>query len=214
MLGIPMWCAPTVDTAVRFYRDVAEACPSMAICVYANPQAFRFDFPRPFWRQVAEIGQVVSAKYVGVGMLLVDLELSRRRIRLLPIDIDYYGAARMDPEFCTGFWSSGAVCGPRVATALRDTVATAKANGDWAAAKALSDALNRATAPLFPNGSFEEFSRFNIALEKARMDAAGWMRAGPPRPPYHVVPEAYLESARLSGKLWVEIEAGIAAAAG
>jgi hypothetical protein len=25
---------------------------------------------------------------------------SRRRIRLLPIDFDYYAGARMDPEFC------------------------------------------------------------------------------------------------------------------
>ncbi len=214
MLGLPMWCASTVDGAVRFYRDVAEGCPSMAICVYANPQAFRFEFPRPFWRQVADIGQVVTAKYIGVGMLLTDIEMVRRRIRLLPIDIDYYAAARLDPEFCTAFWSSGAVCGPRVATTLRDTVAGAKASGDWTAAKALSDAMNRSIASLFPNGSFEEFSRFNIGLEKARMDAAGWMRAGPPRPPYHIIPEPYLEAARRSGRLWAEIEAGLDAGVG
>lgn len=44
----------------------------------------------------------------------------------------------------------------------------------------------------FPPGSFEEFSMDNIPLEKARMDAAGWMKAGPCRPPYHVVPAPYV----------------------
>jgi len=210
MLGLPMWCALTLEGAVQFYRDVAEACPKVPICVYANPQAFRFDFGRMFWRQVAEIEQVVAAKYIGIGNFLNDIEMTQRRVRLLPIDADYYAGARMAPEYCNAFWTSGAVCGPRVVTTLRDSVAAAKANGDWTQAKALSDAVNASLAPLFPNGSFEEFSRFNIGLEKARMDAAGWMRAGAPRPPYHKIPEPYLESARRSGRLWAEIETGLA----
>jgi trans-o-hydroxybenzylidenepyruvate hydratase-aldolase len=45
MVGLPMWCSADVPTAVQFYRDLAENCPDVAICVYANPQAFRFSFP-------------------------------------------------------------------------------------------------------------------------------------------------------------------------
>ena len=48
MLGPPMWCYPDLPTAIRFYQDVAEACPDMPICVYANPEAFKFEFPRAF----------------------------------------------------------------------------------------------------------------------------------------------------------------------
>ncbi|HUD94552.1 dihydrodipicolinate synthase family protein, partial [Sphingobium sp.] len=73
MLGVPMWCAPSVDVAVQFYKDVAEAVPDINIAIYANPEAFKFDFPRHFWGQVAEIPQVVTAKYIGVGTLLPDL---------------------------------------------------------------------------------------------------------------------------------------------
>src|SRR3546814_20790841 len=78
MLGIPMWCAPALDVSVQFYRDVAEAVPEMNIAIYANPEAFKFDFPRAFWAQVAEIPQVVTAKYIGVGTLLADLAAVKR----------------------------------------------------------------------------------------------------------------------------------------
>ncbi|MEW5420649.1 aldolase [Amorphus sp. 3PC139-8] len=206
MLGPPMWCAPDVPTVVQFYRNVADACPDTAICVYANPEAFKFDFPRPFWAQVAEIPQVVSAKYLGIGALHIDLELTQRRIRFLPLDVDYYAAARIDPQFCTAFWTSGAVCGPAPALQLRDLVAKAAQGGDWEAPKALTNEIAATYRTLFPNGSFREFSSYNIGLEKARMNAAGWMNAGPCRPPYHLVPSAYLEGAVTSGRRWADLD--------
>ncbi|MBA2689902.1 MAG: dihydrodipicolinate synthase family protein, partial [Burkholderiales bacterium] len=101
MLGLPMWCAADTAVAVGFYRDVAAACPDMAICVYANPEAFKFDYPAAFWAQLADLPQIISAKYLGLGTLLRDIAASRRRIRFMPVNTDYYGAARMEPEFCT-----------------------------------------------------------------------------------------------------------------
>jgi trans-o-hydroxybenzylidenepyruvate hydratase-aldolase len=205
MLGLPMWQIADVPTAVQFFRSVAEACPEMAICVYANSETFKFDFPRQFWAQVCEIPQVITAKYLGIGSLVPDLNLSKRKIRFLPIDADYYAAARIDPDFCTAFWTSGAVCGPAPVLRLRDEIAKAKKSADWTQARMVSEAISRTYATLFPNGSFKDFSTYNIGLEKARMNAAGWMCAGPCRPPYHLVPEAYLEGARLSGTRWAEL---------
>ena len=205
MLGLPMWCAMSLPGAVQFYRDVAEACPQTAIAIYANPEAFRFDFPPPFWAQVASIPQVITCKYVGVANLLVNLSLTHGKIRFLPIDFDYYGAARMDPELCTAFWTSGAVCGPNVPIQLRDEVVAAKKSGDWSKAKWISDEMAKTAASLFPPGGFKEFSMYNIAIEKERMNAAGWMKAGPFRAPYYVVPAPYLEGARNSGKMWAEL---------
>lgn len=204
MLGVPMWCAPSIEVAVQFYRDVAEAVPEMAIAIYANPEAFKFDFPRPFWAQVAEIPQVVTAKYIGVGTLMGDLAAIKGRIKLLPLDFEYYAAARID-DSVDAFWSSGAVCDPLVTTTLRDLVAEARRSGDWSAARALQARLGPTAAPLFPHGSFKTFSMYNIGLEKARMDAGGWMKAGPVRPPYHLVPEEYLQGARKSGEMWAAL---------
>lgn len=205
MLGVPMWCSPSVDVAVQFYKDVAEAVPEMNIAVYANPEAFKFDFPRAFWAQVANIRQIVTAKYLGIGALTMDLALTKGKIKLLPLDMDYYAAARIEPEFVDAFWSSGAVCGPSVSTHLRDLVAKAKVTGDWSEAKVFSGRLGLTLKSLFPNGSFKEFSTYNIGLEKERMNAAGWMKAGPLRPPYHIVPEQFLDGARVSGRMWADL---------
>jgi trans-o-hydroxybenzylidenepyruvate hydratase-aldolase len=210
MLGVPMWCAPSIDTAVQFYKDVAEACPNIAICIYANPEAFKFSFPHPFWAKVASIPQVIAAKYIGVAGLLQNIELTKHRVRLLPLETDYYAAARIDPEFCTAFWSSGALCGPRVSIALRDEVAKARRTGDWSAAKRLSGEVNWANATVFPHGSFAEFSMYNIGIVKERVNAAGWIKAGPARPPYHVMPDDVREGARIAGQRWAELEKKLA----
>ncbi|PWJ76353.1 trans-o-hydroxybenzylidenepyruvate hydratase-aldolase [Pseudaminobacter salicylatoxidans] len=207
MLGLPMWCTPDVPTAVQFYRDVASSCPDVAICAYANPEAFKFEFPRAFWAQIAEIPQIVSAKYMSTAALYTDINLTKRRIRLMPLDVDYYAAARIDPEACTAFWTSGAVCGPSPVIQLRDLVADAHRTGDWSKAKALTDRIAFTYRTLFPNGSFREFSVYNIGIEKARMDAAGWMTAGLCRPPYHVVPEQILAGGRESGLQWAKLAA-------
>ncbi len=207
MLGPPMWCQADIPTAVQFYNDVAEACPDVAICVYANPEAFKFDFPRPFWAQVARIPQVVSSKYLGIANIVADLRLTQGRIRFLPTDTNYYATARIDPENCTAFWTGGAACGPAPIIRLRDKVKKAKTTGDWRAAKEVADAISAANATLFPKGSFAEFSKYNVGLEKARMDEAGWMVAGPARPPYHLVPTDYLEGARQAGRAWAKLHA-------
>jgi trans-o-hydroxybenzylidenepyruvate hydratase-aldolase len=204
MVGLPMWVRADLPTAVRFYQDVAEACPDLPICVYANADAFKFEFSRSFWAQVDRIPQVICAKYLGIGQLGLDLQLTES-ITFLPNEGDYYAAARIDPERCTGFWSSGALCGPATALRLRDEVEAAKRSGDWRGAKAVADAIHDADRGFFPNGSFADFSTYNIGLEKERMNAAGWMSAGPARPPYHLVPEEYLAGARASGRAWADL---------
>ena len=206
MIGPPMWSQIDVAGAVQFYRDVAEAAPEMAICVYNNPWVFKFGFPPPFWAQVAQIPQVVCSKYAGVGQLAIILSLVQGRIRLMPLDADYYAAARIDPEACTAFWASGAACGPAPVIELRERVMKAKASGDWSAAKQLSGELMATYMHLIPRGDFNEFSLYNIQLEKKRMDAAGWMKAGPNRPPYTFTPPPYLEGAAKAGQMWADLQ--------
>jgi trans-o-hydroxybenzylidenepyruvate hydratase-aldolase len=204
MLGPPMWCAADLPTAIEFYRNIAEACPDTAICVYANPEAFKFTFPRPFWAAVASIRQVVCCKYLNIAQLNTDLKLAPS-IRFLPVEADYLPAARMAPDDIKAFWSSGALCGPLPTMRLRDEVIRAKQSNDWSQAKMIADNIAAADVGLFPKGEFAEFSKYNIGLEKERMNAAGWLNAGPPRPPYHLVPAEYLEGARRSGRAWKEL---------
>lgn len=211
MVGPPMWNTPDVATAARFYRDVAEAVPDTAICIYANPGVFKFDFPPPFWAQVSQIPQVVMAKTIFAGTYLRDQRASGGRIRLLPLDSEYYAAARMDPDSAVAFWSSGAACGPAPVVALRDLVAEAKRTGDWTASRELSDKINKAILPILVNGDMAQFHIHNVTLEKVRMDAAGWMVAGPNRPPHQEAPQLILDCARAGGEAWAELQREYAA---
>jgi trans-o-hydroxybenzylidenepyruvate hydratase-aldolase len=206
MLGPPMWNKPDVGTAVQFFKDVAEAVPEIAICVYANPFVFKFDFPPPFWAQVAAIPQVIMAKTASAGTYLRDLGASRGNIRLMPIDAEYYAAARLDPETAIAFWSSSASCGPAPVISLRDMVAEAKRSGDWSKAKVLTGKITAAIMPTIAMGDMNEFQMHNIALEKGRMDVAGWLKAGPHRPPHHVVPDRIKEFGRLGGEAWAALQ--------
>jgi trans-o-hydroxybenzylidenepyruvate hydratase-aldolase len=205
MLGLPMWVRCDEQNALRFYADVAAACPEIAICLYANPQAFKFDYPTSFWSAVSHIPQVVSAKYLSMARMGQDLEAVGGRIRLLPNEVEYRQAAQRFPEQATSFWSSAAVTGPATVLQLRDAVAAARRSGDWHAAEAIDRAIRDAEAGFFPNGDFAEFSKYNIALEKGRMDAAGWMRAGPTRAPYRDTPADYLAAAGRSGRAWAAL---------
>jgi trans-o-hydroxybenzylidenepyruvate hydratase-aldolase len=212
MLGLPMWCAADHRTAVRFFQDVAEACPDMAICIYANIAAFRFPFDSTFWAEVSKIPQVIMSKSGSIHTFAQDLAAVEGRARLLPIEAMYLPAAKAAPDQVTAFWSSGAACGPVLAVRLRDAVVRAKQSGDWAAAEELSDAIGKTVWPLIPGGNnFEEFNKYNIGLEKARIDAGGWMKAGPCRPPYLFVPEEYMGGAQFSGSAWAALDKELAA---
>lgn len=207
LLGLPMWCPADTAMAVNFYRDVAEACPNTTIFIYANTGAFRYMFPPPFWAEMAKIPQVKGVKYAaGANNRLVnDINASQGNIRFLVMDMEYYMSARIDPENTQAFWSSSAACGPVVATHLRDLVDSAKVSGDWSKAKEFSDRIAPSMATLFPRGQYSEFVKYNVGLEKERINAGGWMAAGPARPPHHLTPEEFLEGARKSGRIWADI---------
>lgn len=206
MVGPSMWNKPDVRMAAQFYADLAEAVPDAAICVYANPFVFKFDFPTPFWAEVAKIPQVVSAKVAGYASLLRDLSATENRISFMPLDAEYYGAARLAPNEVTAFWSSGASCGPAPIIALRDAVEDAKRTGDWDKAAAISGELSRATAPIIAYGDMNLFQTHNTALERGRMDVAGWMKVGPNRPPYHCIPPLIADYARQGGEMWRDLQ--------
>ncbi|GLR67478.1 hypothetical protein GCM10010909_21590 [Acidocella aquatica] len=206
MVGPGMWNKPDANMAAQFYRDLAEAVPEMPVCIYANSFVFKFDFPPPFWAQVAEIPQVICAKTASAATYLRDQKAAKGRIRLMPMDAEFYAAARLDPETAVAFWSSSASCGPAPAVALRELVAAAKVSGDWRAALALTDKMTTAVLPVICYGDWEMFQIHNTALEKGRMDAAGWMKAGPNRPPYQMVPERIKEFGRIAGESWAALQ--------
>lgn len=205
-LGRPMWLPLDDAGIVAYYRAVAEAVPNLAICVYDNPGAFKGKISSQAYRELSQIPQVVAAKHMGIGMVgkafVADLHAVAGRIRLLPLDDDWYYSARLFPDSVRACWSGDVACGPAPVIALKQAIL----QQDWERAGAISEAIEWALETLFPRGDFQEFLKYSIQIDKAKFSAAGFMRPGPSRPPYHNAPAAYLAGGTEVGRRWATLQ--------
>ena len=202
LLGLPMWQPCTTDMAVEFYGTISDAFPDFSIMVYANPNAFRFTFPVPFWKLVVDRAPtVMAAKYGNAGVYLPSLAVSKGRVNFLPIDAEAYAFARLSPETTTACWATAASMGPQPSIALMNALQAQ----DWDKAKAIAMDLAWASETFMPPGGPQEFASYNLQLEKIRFNASGYCKAGPIRPPYNVVPDSYVKNAEECGRRWAQL---------
>jgi dihydrodipicolinate synthase/N-acetylneuraminate lyase len=124
-------------------------------------------------------------------------------MRLLPVDRDWYTAWTLAPDDILACWSGSASCGPRAHVELARRIAA----GDRAGAAEIDAELAAASAGFLPGGDFARFARYNVQMEKARINAAGYIAAGPCRPPYLHLPDDYAEGARGSGLRFAALHA-------
>jgi dihydrodipicolinate synthase/N-acetylneuraminate lyase len=198
-LGRPMWSAMGPDAMIAFYRDLAEAFPDMAMVLYDNPEAFKGPIPPPVYGQLAALPQVIGVKYAAVTpKYRADMDAVGDDLRIMPMEPDWLAAQTLFGDRAAACWSSSALCGPEPALRLRDALAA----GDTDTARHITNRVEWTYEPFLARVNFPEFSKYNIPLEKLRFDEAGYVKAGPTRAPYHVVPEPYAEGARENGRRW------------
>jgi dihydrodipicolinate synthase/N-acetylneuraminate lyase len=215
LLGLPMWQPVSTEMAVAYYREAAAAFPDLAIMVYANKRAFRYTFPLEFWAALArEVAGVVAAKYSRPPDLEELLDRVEGEIQIVPNEMtvaDFYATS---PGTTTACWATAASMGPAAPVALMDALAAGEAGTVAAIAEELAWA-NEPVRPLLRDP--EIFASYNIQIEKARIDAAGYVKAGPCRSPYGHMPAEYAEQAVECGRRWADLHrkyAGRRAAAG
>lgn len=201
-LGRPMWVALDGRQIVDFHTAIAEALPGQSQIVYDNPSAFKGKIASETYGALSRIPQIVAAKHMGFTLMgdrfVADLKAVAGRIRLLALADDWVASARRFPDQVLACWSGDAACGPAPLLALRDAL---QAN-DWDSAQVVNDDIAYAIAPLFPDGDFEVFSRYNIQIDRAEFAAAGWITPGPCRPPYTTAPDNYLACGTETGTRW------------
>ncbi len=202
LLGMPMWQPLTTEGAVKYFAEVSETFPDFGIMVYANSRAFRHDFGVDFWQGIGKSAPtVMSSKFGGRNILKEVIAATHGRVNLVPNDGAALGFAEESLETTTACWS--ATMGPHPATAMMNAIAAR----DMVRAKEIADELHWAGEPIRPYvSSFEVFAQFNIQLEKVRMDAAGYVKAGAMRPPYNYMPEEMREAAMENGRRFAELE--------
>lgn len=199
LLGRPMWgnmVGPIMD---RFYRDVAEAVPELAIVVYDNTAAFGGIIPRSVYKTLVRIPQVVAVKYAGgasVGFRYHnDMAHTGTHFPLMPIETDWMPAWNLYGEELVGMaWSSTTACGPGPVLALRDALQQGRTeDAQW-----LTERLRWAHEPFLVGQDFMEFSKYNVPLEKIRVNEAGYIHVGKCRPPYteDLVPAKHVQDTK------------------
>jgi dihydrodipicolinate synthase/N-acetylneuraminate lyase len=203
LLGLPMWQPLTVDMAVAYFRGVAETFPRTAIMVYGNGRAFRFSFPPEFWSRVVDVAPtLVAAKYSRPQALLDALAASKGRVHFLPHDGAMSKFAELSPKTTTACWSTAASMGPEPVLAQM----RALLGNDTEAMKKIAVDLAWAREPIKELSTNPDlFATYNIQMEKIRIEAAGYCKAGPIRPPYNVMPDAYAECARENARRWRQL---------
>lgn len=197
LLGRPMWGNMVAPMMEKFYRDVAEAVPEIAQVVYDNTAAFGGIIPRSVYQTLVELPQVVAVKYAGgasVGFRYHnDMAWTQKNFPLMPIETDWFPAWEMYGEELVGMaWSSTTAMGPGPVLALRDALREGRTED----ARWLTERLRWAHEPFLVGQDFMEFAKYNVSLEKIRVNAAGYMNTGSSRVPYtdDMVPEEHVKT--------------------
>lgn len=203
LLGLPMWQPLTVDMAVEYYRGVSEELPRLAIMVYGNGRAFRFSFPPEFWSRVVDAAPtLMAAKYSRPKALLDSLAAAKGRVHFLPHDGTVSKFAELSPATTTACWSTAASMGPEPVLAQMRALLSRDAD----ALKAIAADLAWAREPIAEITSDPDlFATYNIQMEKIRIEAAGYCKAGPIRPPYNIMPEPYARCAQENARRWRQL---------
>jgi hypothetical protein len=120
-------------------------------------------------------------------------------VHFLPHDGGMSKFAELSPTTTTACWSTAASMGPEP---VLEQVRALLAN-DTAAMKKIAADLAWAREPIAPITSDAElFATYNIQVEKTRIAAAGYCKAGPLRPPYHIMPDVYREASYEHARRW------------
>ncbi len=203
LLGVPMWQPPTQEMALAHYKMVSEAVPSAAIVIYANPRAFRFEFPPSFFREIhKQVPNVIASKNSEIATYLQLLDATDHSVTFFPGYSGYLPFALLSPEDTRACWCHSIQ--PYPVLALIDAVN----RGDIARAKEIQKDITGRAIPRpanLPPPVRDNHGTFTLQSEKMTMNAAGYCKAGPIRPPYHAVPQAIKDAALDRGQNWKAI---------
>ena len=200
-LGRPMWMSLDGPAILRFYRDVADAFPGVPIVVYDNQFAFKAKIDTATYRELSRIPEIVATKHIGGPSMVCDLLAVEGRMAVLPVDSQWAAFARANPDEALACWSGNAADGPEPLVALAKAI-EAKS---FDTADAICERMAWAQAPMFPGGKLENFVDYNIPIAHARLEGSGFVKSGPPRPPYLFAPEGHIGGGRETGRRWASL---------
>ena len=204
-VGLPLWQTPTLENSVQFFADLSEALPDMAIMVYANPMFFKSAFPTPFWEGVGKKAPTVVTNKIGaapmIENLVANIAVSGHQVVHQPIEMFGPSAWKLVGDKIQALWSTNSSMGPEPSVALFEAIQA----GDVKRMEEIQADLRALPPSMDPAIRAENFPKYNMQVEKARFNAAGYIKCGPLRAPYRDLPEEFRKDAEANGKAWKEL---------
>jgi hydratase-aldolase len=196
LCGVPFYFPSTVENAVQFYLDLADAFPKMGIALYHNPSLHRVTIPISAYKQLITRPNIVAAKDAHRhGIQCVDLmKIVKGKIAIFCNQNQCYPNMMSGADGC---WSISVWAGPWPVLRLRDACFA----GDWEAAKNICSDLNGAYKA--PGKEGDRFWRENS--HKLTINEAGYCYAGPLRPPFRRIPNEIIEHAKQQAESWKKL---------
>lgn len=178
LVGVPYYFPSSVENALRFYTEIAELFPKLAIMVYHNPVLHKVTLVPDAIAELVKIPSVVAMKdsHRTPDEMNVLAPITRGKMSLFVFHTQYAEYARLG---AAGFWSIDSWMGPWPHLALRDAVA----QGDWERARAVTADLTPPATGAAPD------MRWRENASKVAVAAAGYVNPGPLRPPFLTIPE-------------------------
>jgi trans-o-hydroxybenzylidenepyruvate hydratase-aldolase len=210
-VGLPLWQTPTLENSIRWFEDLGEAVPEMAIMVYSNSRFFKSMFPREFWFGVADRAPtVVTCKIASPAITDHIEEIVERtgdRIAYLPANEGgFYAAWKRVGDKLPGFWSTAAGMGPEPSVALFEAYRA----GDTARMEEVMADIRKVPGSMPPNqpgDDADHFAEFNVQAVKLRCIAAGYVNCRPSQAPYRIedMTPDWIAASEANGRGWAEM---------
>ena len=204
-VGLPLWQTPTIGSAVRFYQDLSEAVPDFPVMVYSNSMFFKSEFPTPFWAGIGKKAPtVIITKLTYPFMnLLSDIQVAPQ-VNFMPGENQIQTVYKMlRPGGVKAIWSSGSAgMGPEPLVALADAIL----KDDEKRVDQITADLH-SVPPSTPPGEWFMFPRYNAQSNRWAANAAGYLKAGPTRPPYYLddLPDSWKKQSEAHAAGWKEL---------
>lgn len=194
--GVPFYFPSTVENAVQFYHDLADACPKMGIAIYHNPSLHHVTLPISAYKKLIERPNIVAAKDAHRhGIQCADvMNIVKGKISIFCNQTQCYPNTMMGADGC---WSISVWMGPWPILRLRDACMAQ----DWELAKTICSEINEASKA--PGRAGDRFWRENS--HKLAVNEAGYCYAGPLRPPFRHIPPEIVEHAKHQAAMWKKL---------
>ncbi len=193
---VPFYYPSTVDNAVQFYLDLADAFPKLGIAIYHNPPLHHVTLPVAAFEKLVRRPNIVAMKdshRTPVAFMEL-MKITQGKMSVFCNQSQCYPYMMFGAAGC---WSISAWMGPWPVLRLRDACYA----GDWETAKEICLEMNAAyKAPGRPGDLFWRENSHKLAVNEA-----GYCYAGPLRPPFRHVPPEIVEHAKKQAANWKKL---------